>query len=132
MSAIKVLLKLIGGSRGRALCTLPLPPWDPNISFSHIFSPKSIRVGGWGPPPQRKILDPPLKLSIHSLLHSVWSDLIYYQIHYRHTYRYYNILSFSCALRGRVKFAQFWHLSPQVFVGYFVSCGLTNFRRGNV
>ena len=43
------------------------PQHDPNLSFSHMFSLKSIRVGGWRPPnrsahPQRKILDPLLIL----------------------------------------------------------------------
>ena len=43
------------------------PPTDPILSFSHMFSPKSVRVGGRRPPPNRsappnKILDPPLHL----------------------------------------------------------------------
>ena len=39
---------------------------DPFLSFSHTFSPKSVRVGGWCPPPngsappQQEILDLPL------------------------------------------------------------------------
>ena len=42
------------------------PQQDPILSFLHMFSPKSVRVGGRRPPqrvgasPQREILDPPL------------------------------------------------------------------------
>ena len=40
---------------------LVLPPiLDPILSISHTFLPKSTRVTGWHPPPQRKILDQPL------------------------------------------------------------------------
>ena len=38
----------------------PPPQQDQFLSFSHTFSLKSVRVGGWRPPPQREILDPPL------------------------------------------------------------------------
>ena len=39
--------------------------WDPILSFSHVFSPKSALIGGPrllkpGPHPLREILDPPL------------------------------------------------------------------------
>ena len=42
------------------------PLWDPILSFSHAFSPKSTCVGGphpsnWCMPPLREILDPPLQ-----------------------------------------------------------------------
>ena len=48
------------------------PPQDQFLLFSHMFSLKSVRVGGWRPPPppppppppQREILDPPL----------IWAD----------------------------------------------------------
>ena len=53
----------IGGSRG--MCRVHAPPWDPILSFSHTFLPKSTRVGGpppTDPRPLREILDPPLLL----------------------------------------------------------------------
>ena len=34
--------------------------WDPILSFSHTFSPKSTHVGSPRPPPLQEILDPPL------------------------------------------------------------------------
>ena len=37
----------------------PPPQQDQFLSFSHTFSLKSVRIGGWRPP-QREILDPPL------------------------------------------------------------------------
>ena len=37
------------------------PPWDPILSFSHTFTPKSTHIGGPCPPPPREILDPPLQ-----------------------------------------------------------------------
>ena len=40
-----------------------LPQWDPILSFSCTFLPKSIRIGGWDPPLQREILDSPLDVS---------------------------------------------------------------------
>ena len=46
-----------GGRRGAH----PPPQQDQFLSFSHTFSPKSVRVGGWCPP-QREILDPPLQV----------------------------------------------------------------------
>ena len=54
---------IIGGSRG-APRHVP-PQQDQFLSFSHMFSPKSVRIRGWHPPngsvpPQQKILDPPL------------------------------------------------------------------------
>ena len=56
----------IGGSRGACPAQAP-PPWDPILSFSHTFSPKSAHVRGprptltgARPPPLREILDPPL------------------------------------------------------------------------
>ena len=54
----------IGGSRvGGVPGTCP-PLWDPILSFSHTFSPKSTCVRGSRPPmgarPLREILDPPL------------------------------------------------------------------------
>ena len=37
------------------------PQQDQFLSFLHTFLPKSVRIGGWHPPPpQREILDPPL------------------------------------------------------------------------
>ena len=36
-----------GGAAARA------PQQDQFLSFSHTFSPKSVRIGGWRPPPQR-------------------------------------------------------------------------------
>ena len=42
----------------------PPPQQDPFLSFSHSFSLKSVHVRGWRPPPQREILDPPLKHTI--------------------------------------------------------------------
>ena len=65
---------IIGRSRGCAGCTAPL--WDPILSFSHTFSPKSAHVGGPCPPngcmpPLWEILDPPLHIkkgSAHSPL----------------------------------------------------------------
>ena len=43
----------IGGSRGACPVHIP-PPWDPILSFSHTFSPKSAHVGGPRPPPYGK------------------------------------------------------------------------------
>ena len=58
-------LKYIGRSRGHAW-HMPLPLWDPILSFWHTFSAKSTRVGSphsppMGPRPLREMLDPPLK-----------------------------------------------------------------------
>ena len=49
----------IGGSKGGVPGARP-PLWDPILSFSHTFSPKSAHVGG-PRPPLREILDPPLQ-----------------------------------------------------------------------
>ena len=54
----------IGGSRGA--CPVHAPLWDPILSFSHTFSPKSAHIRGPRPPngctlPLREILDPPLE-----------------------------------------------------------------------
>ena len=44
----------------------PSPQQDQNLSFLHVFLPKSAHVGGWRPlqrglaPHKREILDPPL------------------------------------------------------------------------
>ena len=40
--------EVIGGSRGRRQHAPPQQ--DQFLSFSHMFSPKSVRVGGWRPP----------------------------------------------------------------------------------
>ena len=57
--------------QGALLARPPPPQQDPFLLFLHTFSPKSVHVGGWRPPPptgrrppphQRKILDPPLNL----------------------------------------------------------------------
>ena len=53
----KFVCIFIGGSRGRRWRAPPQQ--DQFLSFSHTFSPKSVRIGGWRPP-QREILDPPL------------------------------------------------------------------------
>ena len=59
----------IGGFRGGASAP---SQQDPILLFSHMFSPKSVGVGGWrpqrvGPPPQREILDSPLHADYISL-----------------------------------------------------------------
>ena len=64
------LVRAMGGSGGGAAGVLHPPPHpqrDPVISFLHMFSPKSARVGGRRPspsngsaPPQPEILDLPL------------------------------------------------------------------------
>ena len=64
----KILARTIGGSRGGATGACP-PQQDQFLSFSHMFSPKCVCVRGWcppatgrrPPPPQREILDPPLR-----------------------------------------------------------------------
>ena len=56
------------------------PQQDQFLSFSHTFSLKSVRIGGWRPPPptgrrpppQREILDPPLYYTCG------WSPFVYY------------------------------------------------------
>ena len=49
----------IGGSGGRR--RRAPSQQDQFLSFSHMFSLKSVCVGGWcPPPPQREFLDPPL------------------------------------------------------------------------
>ena len=47
-SVLFIISKVIGGSRG--VCLVHTPPWDPILSFSHTFSPKSAHVGGPRPP----------------------------------------------------------------------------------
>ena len=41
-------LAISGGSRGHHQHAPP--QWDPILSFSHTFLPKSTRVRGWHPP----------------------------------------------------------------------------------
>ena len=46
----------------------PPPQRDPILLLSHVFSPKSVRVKGRRPPPpQRKILDPPLQCATNTV-----------------------------------------------------------------
>ena len=50
----------IGGSRGGGVPGARPPPlWDPILSFSHTFSPKSAHVGGPCPPPPTGARPPP-------------------------------------------------------------------------
>ena len=45
----------IGGSRGApSACPPPAPQQDPFLSFSHMFSLKSVHVGGWRPQTGRR------------------------------------------------------------------------------
>ena len=56
-----------GGSTYKSFRRASPPQQDQILSFLHMFSPKSACVGGWRPlqrglaPPQREILDPPLR-----------------------------------------------------------------------
>ena len=72
----------IGGSRGVPLACGPPPPpqQDPFLSFlsfSHTFSPKSVRVGGWRPPTGRR---PPMGNPGSATDFGIFFDLLSFQI----------------------------------------------------
>ena len=54
------------------------PQQDQFLSFSHMFLLKSVRIGGWPPPPQREILDPPLVMIPRSIQNTVFSFFLQY------------------------------------------------------
>ena len=67
-SCIKVYQPMISlADPGGALLVHAPPQQDQFHSFSHMFLPKSVCIGGWHPPnrsvpPQWEILDPPLDM----------------------------------------------------------------------